>query len=675
MNGYIYKGNKVNTIAENYYRTYKKDTQYENTYSKNNANNTEAEFDSEVFQGLLRNRQYQDAVDYARDFEFNDMQEQLAFENELAAIETNGRISNAIYSKLGDDAEAIAKVQLLDCLNGRLSFEDAQIEYQQQFGGSGENGRNELIDNFIKFKKNLGSTNNETATHLSLTFSDNDEERKSDNLTWYQKLAVAFNPAALDFFTEDDAHSNIFANLTSENFLKENKLTEEELKAAGVAFEHKDGKTTIKFAKDNDYANRLILGLASNSNFYSNGFFSRRAIIKGYNENGDVINRDEFGDENGIAPKNSNFLRDDFENLGNIYVSNKMIDFEDEIDQIKDAKKIYDEYFKPISGKKQYSSTISEDVDDKIVELRGKLKAGLISSKDYQKQAEDWLTKGKLEMLNSIGSANFRMMSNINNDQETDETLRELSNDDRSKIIQRITATDPKRISTKRMISNGLIGTLVEIDAQKQNNDNLKAEDTNGDINDKTVTGKRIQVFIPGFMYEKAQQALNNSTKGKAALELNAMQDYGYEYKTKLGKSLKYDNNRGTYMLDGHDISMVEAEREMNADYLIKMGTTALTHKYLADDGKFYTKNDYHDDGYAEYDKAAKIQSVLYCEELFPGVNIRDKEGNALTPEEIITRACDVDKRNDEQYDVRKKLEYIYDVYSTMIQSAVARKR
>ena len=432
-------------------------------------------FDNTHFQQLIANRQYQDAADYAAKYHFDDPATQRAHENDILNLRREGRKLAAIYGRI-DDEDKLNKISFLDNV-----FVDGGLDKQLN---------NPYVERFARLKQDLGSTYKKNG--------EIDKEAAIISFTFDPEKQTLFG---MDWLYQDNTVRSV------EAFYANSGLNETQLKSAGVEVTHKDGRTTIKFAKSNALANKIIYNAIPSVRGGDIGGGSRHNIVlKGYTADGKEIEGSySFNSESWSGMR----------------------------DMIADAEDVKIKAFKALDMvEKDYSSTVGPSLDDNLERLNQMYASGQITEQEYNRQRK---IVGSVidQAIRSLGSGNYEMFSNAYNDEATDETLISLDNKQRSEIIQSITAADPKTLHFNSMISNGQIGTLVTIDADEVDDEDITDDDTRNQ-----VKRRRRQVFIPGFMSELAQKKINRNTSFRAIQEINSMQDYGYSFKTTDGQEI-----------------------------------------------------------------------------------------------------------------------------------------
>ena len=562
-------------------------------------------FNNNIFQQLIANRQYQDAADYASKYHFDDPATQRAHENDILNLRREGRKIAAVYGRI-DDVDKLNKISFLDNV-----FVD---------GGLEQISDNPYAEKFAIFKKHLGSTHEQLPIG---TTGKIDKEATAISFTFAPEKQKLFG---IDWLAKDNTKKSV------ETFYANSGLNEAALKSAGVEITHKDGFTTIKFDKSNPLANKIIYNaIPSVSGGDIGGNSDYNIKLKGYTADGK-----EIKDSSSLTKLAWNKIRD-------------------MIDDAEDAKI---EAFSTLDmGEKDYSSTVGPSLDDNLEQLNQLFATGRITQQEYNQQRK---IVGSIldQAIRSLGSGNYEMFSNAYNDEATDETLISLDNEQRSEIIQSITAADPKSLHFNAMISNGQIGTLITVDADEVDKAKINDEDTRNQ-----VKRRRRQIFIPGFMSELAQEKINRNTSSRAIQEINSMQDYGYGFKTTDGQEI-YSSMDGRFWRDGQEISKDEAIRAINKTMIIEDETTNLKYQFTNKEGTMYDT-----DG---YESMARVKAIRAANELHPEISF----GDNVTVQDVFNKkgagATVADKyASTMQYQLYDKYQDVFDIYDKIMAAII----
>lgn len=562
-------------------------------------------FNNGLFQQLIANRQYQDAADYAAKYHFDDPATQRAHENDILNLRREGRKISAVYSKIDND-DKLNKISFLDNV-----FVD---------GGLEQISDNPYAEKFAIFKQHLGSTHKQLPIG---TTGKIDKEATAISFTFAPEKQKLFG---IDWLAKDNTKKSV------EAFYANSGLNEAALKSAGVEITHKDGFTTIKFDKSNPLANKIIYNaIPSVSGGDIGGNSDYNIKLKGYTADGK-----EIKDSSSLSKLAWTKIRN----------------------MIADADEAKTEAFSTLDmTEKDYSSTVGPYLDDNLEQLNQMRATGQITREEYNQQRK---LVGSIvdQAIRSLGTGNYEMFSNAYNDKATDETLIPLDNDQRSELIQSITAADPKKVHFNAMISNGQIGTLVTVDADKVDKKDINDEDTRNKVKRRTR-----HVFIPGFMSELAQEKINRNTSSRAIQEINSMQDYGYSFKTTDGQEI-YSSIDGRFWRDGQEIAKDDAIKAINKTMIVEDATANLKYQFTNKEGTMYDT-----DG---YENMARAISVRAANELNPEVSFGDK----VTVQDIFDKkgagATVADKYASKmQYQLYDKYQDVFDIYDKIMAAII----
>lgn len=562
-------------------------------------------FDNNKFNQLIANRQYQDAADYASQFHFDDPTIQRAHENDILNLRREGRKISAIYGRINDQNK-LNQVEFLDNV-----FVD---------GGLEQISSNPYAQQFIELKRHLGSTHKKGTVGYS---NDIEQEATAISFTFAPQKQTLLGA---DWLAKDNTLRSV------EAFYTNSGLNETQLKSAGVEVIHKDGYTTIKFDKSNRLANQIIYNaLPSYSGGDIGGKSDYNITLLGYTADGTVIKDISKG-----RTQSWNDMRT----------------------LISDAENTKLNVFQTLDmATKDYSSTIGPSLDDNLESLNQLLASGQISQQEYNQQRK---IVGSIldQAIRSLGSGNYEMFSNAYNDEATDETLVSLTNEQRSEIIQSISAANPKSLHFNAMVSNGQIGTLVTIDA-----DEVADKDITDDDDRNKVKRRRRQIFIPGFMSEVAQEKINRNTSSRAIQEINDMQDYGYAFKTTDGQKI-YSSMDGRFYIDGQEISKDAATKAINKTMIIEDATANLKYQFTNKTGDMYDTEG--------YEQMARMIAVKAANELSPNVSF----GDNVTVEDIFNKkgagpTVSDEYASDMQYELYNKYQDVFDIYDKIMAAII----
>lgn len=581
----------------------------------NNAEKlSEYAFDSNHYDKLIKDRRFQDAVDYARKYRFHDPNKQRIYTNNVYNLEREGRRLEAIYSRI-DNEDTLNHIEFADNV-----FNDGGLEYISE---------NPVAKQFVEYKHHLGSTKNNVhyrdATHLEITFRN-----KKQYLL------------GLDFLARDTSFS-------IEDFYEQSGLNETQLKSAGIEIVKRDGRTGFKFDKSNKLANKIIYNLPAR--IYENSNLSKYS---------DAVDVEGYFIEKGkpiYIRDLHNIIGED--NLGiNYGYMSSMPDINYAGLIIKKAEEEKVKYFNSsTSTSKIYSSTIGPALDDGLDELRQSLANGAITTSEYNSIIKT--EYGNLEEHVRALSVDNEMYTNAYNENEHDKTLIPADNIQRSNLVDLISATKPTSMHFHSMVVNGKVGTLISIDAigaeTKDLNKNSKPEDI--------AKNTRTQIFVPGLMANLAQEKINRHTNIRAIQELDNMSTWQYGYKCKDGQEFLADEE-GNVFSNGELVSRQDAINAINKDMIIQDAVNNLQFEFMNKDGEIFDK--------AGYESMARRIAIYAADELNPDIPITNELGVPLSPNEIFARKGVGSTLAEEyarttQFDVYKKYQEIFEIYDKIM--------
>lgn len=553
------------------------------SYTANNAPSGVTAFDIDAFQDLINQRRYEEAYEMGSKYHFKDPETEKNFKLELTNIRHQGRIINSCYAKIpeGDDRDEIEFVD--NVFNNLNSISD----------------NNKFKANFTKTLRSLGSS-----------YKGNDIDKEAQSLDVKFTSAKRYGWFGLDWLAEDNKD-------TIDNFYKQSGLTKQDLRANGIDVIEKDGNTILHFDKSNPLAIKILYNVPKPNTLND-------IAITGYDENGKQI----VGDNTkaitkmveGWTSSNTGFARNATQtnlDIGSIHAS---------IDRALAHK---DEYFKKNDlAEKVYTSMKGGMLFDNLETLKQDYEKGEINDTQFNKEL-NIRYKNILSQLKSINLIDREIYSNMDNGAEIDdeqETLNPIVEQDRrNALINLISATDLKDMNLQSMISNGKIGTLITINAKKKQSSANKTLDFIDDADENTFE-KRYQIFIPGLFHEEAQRKINSNNLTRTAQELNAMQDYDYEYKTLDGKTVM-PSGHGDFYINNKRVSKDEAYNTIAKDMVIEDALNNLQFQYLNHQGDLIDED--------AYDNMAKMMAIKASEELHQGIPNVKSDGSPLTLDDI----------------------------------------
>lgn len=615
-------------------------TYYGNQDDKDRVNGS-FRFNKDYFQSLMDDRRYQEAADYAKRYTFDDIDKQKNYQNAIYEIQRNGRISNAIYNRIGNSVDK-QKVQF----------------YQDVFIDDGlskhEMSDNPFADKFIKLKQGIGTTDpNEIADVLELRIAPKTQRLfGSDNPTTWVGKAISWLGDQL--VADNDNNVDTFYNKLG--------MSKDQLEDNGVKVVPKDGTTSIIFESKNPLANKILYASSDVHNLGDNLMHPIKNISEApYTITGYKRNRDGSTRELGTTVNNAD--------IGML---------------IDGCKELYDKAYEPNpDNQKFYSSTISAgNIFDTDRDLISMLKSGQINNETFN----------TLYKLTGMGQAISQLKSGTgiqgkqlygtegffnDGDKANSKRLIELDDNQRAQVIAKIQSAEDKNIQIQGMVSNGRYGALITVDdANKETGvESIPKKDNN-------QKHQTVQIFVPGLWTQQVQNALDSDTKNRAVVETNSMLDYGYDYKTKDG-NIKVRNyidpvtkeSVPQFTINNKPITQEEAINHIDKDMML-------------DDAKaiklnFINKNNQMTD-FLNFNEQAKSFALKAGNELYPDVPLTKMDGTPFTDDKIFNykTIASLGKKyqqavslgdaakaelNRSQY---QKLSEIMDIYNYMIDDA-----
>ena len=639
-------------------------------------------FDTSYFDSLITNREYDKAADYAELYHYDDPDEQAAHEQDIIELRRQGHIVGAIYSKLQSSPSTLKKVEFADNISNpaglaNLVQRDENGNYVNEYAGQAK----EALDA-------IGNYGDKKATSLGVTFKP-------------AKRAL-FGLDFLDWAMKDNEN-------TIDNFYKKSKLTKEQLQDAGVKIIEKDGYTTLKFSKDNEYAIDILSNIDNEAyNLFNNDadnlnpdrvFTDDKTLITGYTEDDKPIIRDGLEtlaqgiysmlpmsarvSAGGMNIYPATFLprlaMNTLANKGNLRVAWKNTPIaprditatdvfgKNEISQFRllvdDAVKSKEEAFKE-NELDDYviSGVIGPQLSDGLDELNARHDRGEIDNTTYYKEREILL--GNLESMVRGGLDPAQTIYSDLNSKGNDPTMETLELDDKQKIITMLKDVDAKRLTYNAYAqSNGTIGTLITVSSDPNIKGVAKAVYS-------FIGEKPIQIFIPNLFTEQVQKKLDSRTDLRAIQEVNDMKRYGYDYKLVNGESVKIRNDIDgieRYYLGDREINKDAAIREINKDKIKDGIAKGLKYNFINNRNELIET----DSRGLTYEENARLAAVKAANELYPNVESIGLRGDRYSVDDIFNYMATPDDKtlvtgefeSKEQYELYRKVNDIFDIY------------
>lgn len=416
------------------------------------------------------------------------------------------------------------------------------------------------------------------------------------------KKRTAFGLGWLDWLAKDRKTEQI------EDFYNASGLTEKDLREKGVNVRrNNDGSTSLIFSKDNVLSNKILYYTPDLIDSYN---ISEDTYIKGYDENGKDTGGEYGTSERLFNPSNK-------ENLSRLK------------DIVNEANDINSEYFKPLNTVKQYSSKVGPALNENLERLNYLYESGAIKSNEYYSVRKQLV--GDIDNRVLRASPVYQdYRSNAFNNDPTDLHQAILNQEQRIILHNYLTSIDPSNITYHSQTSNGKFGVLVKIKANPFNKERYNQLDDYQKLADK-----EIEIFIPGMYGEEVQKLMSKNTSTRATSEINAMQDYLYDYTTRDGKVISVGGKTG-FQINGEDATLQEAENAINKDMAIDDFLNTVPYKHvntnntLIHNGKKRVELDVK-----SYTNEAKQYAIALSSELVPNTPFYDSYGNIINEDDI----------------------------------------
>lgn len=474
-----------------------------------------------------------------------------------------------------------------------------------------EDQQNEYVDKYRTAKTNLGKQENDTSfNNLSITF----KAKKQKGIF------------GLDWTAEDNEKYNY------DTFLESTKLTEAYLKSQNVNVTHnEDGSTTVEFAKSNPLANTILFKtpVQTYHDDIKNISIGDYVMSAAMNQSG--IPR--IASEILFSPKHMSIKSYKVEDGKKVYndsdISNDVYNMQT---LLKDAEDKYNEAIEPIAGPKQYSSTV-------------------FSIPGYNEKA--WV---KEELIRKIWNG-VEMYSNFINDADGDDTERLIEQGtEKNDLIKALMSSDAKNVQIYGKTVNGQLGTYFVITPTRKDNGDIQS------IPGTNQTGA-IRIFVPNLYTKDMQETLNSNTVLQASQELDAMQDYGYAYKTNKGELYA---TQGSFFLNGEELSKKEAINFINEDLIVKGASRELKYNFINDKNKITDWN--------ALDRQVKFLAIHAAQELYPDVDLGYDLTNAKSVDDIFSKkglgaVVKSSESDNLQHEAKNKYNKIFDIYQQIMDS------
>lgn len=625
--------------------------------SQENISLLDKQFDEEKFNAFITNKDYQGAIDYASQYSFNDPEVDRNFRSSLLNLKREGNKMKAIYQAY-DDKDSFDKLDYINAFNSN-SLESL--------------GENKYLDQWNEFKAQLGG---EGSTKLKVTFAPQ------------KRTFMGMNNWLADVLVKDNQN-------TINNFYERSGFSKQYLQQQGVRISQDEkGNDIIEFDKSNPLANKIIVNIADyyqGSDFERNtGFKSTHVLfgngwidtdIKGYDANGTETKykeRDTQGLLDYLLPSAlvaSNPILRAFHEM-NLPTAQRNKDLYDSrllrnIHKFQaDAQQVLSQFdIGQLQKSMRYTSTVGDSLTPVLDDLKAQVARGEITeSQMYSIYATK--KENALSWIYNIGANHFDFYTNGMSDddmyadnygdsKEADDALRLVKPEHRQKVLDTLRGIKLEDLDIKTMISNGQIGAVITIPGIDQKTEKLNEDKSRLD---KRSQGKSIQVFIPGFLHDKAQQQINSDTRLRGIDEFNNMQKHSYIYDTSDGRAIKAIGD-GTFQIDNKRVSEAEAKHEICKDVAIDDARASLKYRYINSSNNIIDAQLYEDN-------AKKLAYALAME--LNGGQFTDVNGKALDINKVFElKGIGATVNNNDKAkipsDTTLKLQDVYDIYEALM--------
>lgn len=513
----------------------------------------------DALQNLIDQRRYQEAIDYAKNYHFDDIFKEQEWHSFINDIKSKAKQDAYLYGDLDRNSK---EMQAIDYSNlilkpGGWKLLDDKNEYKQKF---------------TEIKRNLGNTSLGAATSLEVEFAPT---KQYGNLFGFD----------VDVLAKDNG-------MNIDNFYKYTGLSKEELTAAGMAPREKDGRTVITFSKDSDLSNRILYGLGALLANEDGKYFN----LIGYDAEGNRLDNDVDKVKTAltvtdatpaISKLNNDSIPSVFKDDGTLnraftspfrdwtsVSKSTLIDYANNLDpwyanqNTPNYRESLEELYNSIDVGNKVQQSLVNDLQEKKEALTAKYNTTIFGYVSDQVQQEFQMMNNQMldrEQFNAnrkvyeeayaaqligLGDSHYDFYSNWNN---AEGNLTLMDAEDKHKIANHIAAAyKAGRVHLQVAESGGKLGAYISITPEEKK-DLLHEKDN-----------ERIHVFIPGLWAKKAQQRINNNTTYKARKEVQDMELLGYDYKTEDGNTISVK----AYNKNGEEVSFKDKD-SLNRQFFV----------------------------------------------------------------------------------------------------------
>ena len=537
-------------------------------------------YDSAVEDKFRAIHDYTGLADYLSHFRMGNLQEQRAYENEIAQIRRYGREYDAIHGHANkEQSDAISFLEAFD--SGSIDGLDPQNKTKGNYEGAlSILGRTEFVNSPIIPSSMMRAPlqteyGQDEASTISVSFNN---KHVSYGL-W------GFGP---DWMSKDvDEHQ-------FNKFAQDMGYGLSDIKAI-VGADHitnKDGRLVIDIPKSNIEGIKLLT-----------------QIRKWCNDTGRTVDDVQYSSYGA----NDALINDD-----TVQIGSQIQRISDLLDRTNLSK---EEVMQSIAGQEVVNSTtVLPYMNERQMQLNRMRQTGMLDDSKYTSAM-----KADNEVYENLIAATAFSQLDIYTDignEPGDENLRQMTdNKERGKLKTYIrNAIRENRVKWNAALSNGQYGTYLVI----------MPEDNKGDfVEDADDARSGATIFIPNLFTKSVQNAFDSSTQGKTVAEFNSMQQYGYERTLQNGDIIKNISNDGAEFYDRNSnttrhISREDAQNRIHQDIIIEDGSRNISNRAFNLDGT----------PRAGYDPKvdAKKLAIAAVNELYPSLPVEEYDVEAWNP-------------------------------------------
>lgn len=654
---------------------------YSGSYMKDEDPNT-YRLHRDSLQMLIDQRRYQEAIDYASNYHFDDIFKEQEWRSFISDVKAKAKEDAYLYGDLDKNSPELQAIDYSAAIlkPGGWKMIDDNNKYKQRF---------------TEIKRNLGNTSLGNATSLEVEFAPT-------------KQYGSFLGFDVDVLAKDN-------DINIDNFYKYSGLTKEELTANGIAPREKDGRTVITFSKDNDMANRILYGLGALLANEEGKYFN----LVGYDAEGNRLDTELNKLKNTLSTTESQpaVSKVGPDGQSSIFKNNGVLNrgftapvkdmtsistpsswdwlFGRDTQEVPNYEESLKELYNSIDVGNKVKQSLVNDLRDKKEALTAQYNTTIFGYVSDQVQQEFQMMNNQMmdrEQFNAnrkvyeeayaaqligLGDSHYDFYSNWD---DAEGNLKLMDAETKHKIANHIAAAyKAGRVQLQVAESGGKLGAYISI----------TPEEKESYIHEKD--NERIHVFIPGLWSKKAQQRINNNTTYKARKEVQDMELLGYDYKTEDGNTItvKAYNSKGEevsfknkdsldrrfYVTDRNgntrSIDKNEALTRIDKSLIMETGVEQYMQRYANLYGKI-TEPELVKAQLKQF--ATKAVNSLYPDlielseaDIFDNPVVRDKNGNI-----VIDGLADKTDADDElSWQAYQKTKEAFDIYNYILNNLI----